>query len=176
MVRLLGELLALVEPDALDEPLLLDGEDVEILKTVRLHDALQKARTRRVRHLLEQRLAERGLSYDLIEPAFGMGGPLLSAGVYLPDGCLIGWQLQGNQFRRFLIAPDELAGWLGCPEAGPDRLRRHASPRVVRLRSRAGAEAVPARAVLGLQALRAGVRLRLRQGARHHRAAGAGAR
>jgi hypothetical protein len=42
-----------VEPDALDEPLLLDGEDVEILKTVRLHDALQKARTRRVRHLLE---------------------------------------------------------------------------------------------------------------------------
>jgi hypothetical protein len=110
MVRLLGELLALVEPDALDEPLLLDGEDVEILKTVRLHDALQKARTRRVRHLLEQRYAERGLSYDFIESAFGMGGPLLSAGVYLPDGCLIGWQLQGNHFRRFLIAPDELAG------------------------------------------------------------------
>jgi hypothetical protein len=110
MVHGLERLLALVEPTTLDEPLLLAGEDVEVLRTVRLHDALQKARTRRVRHLLERRFAERGLAYDFIESAFGMGGSLLSAGVYLPDGCLVGWQLQGTQFRRFLIAPDILAG------------------------------------------------------------------
>jgi hypothetical protein len=110
MVRLLETLTSLVEPVAPEEPLLLHGEDVEVLRTVRLHDVLQKARTRRVRHLLEQRFAQADLPYDFIESEFTSGGPLLSAAVDLSDGCRIGWQLQGSQFRRFLIVAEELAG------------------------------------------------------------------
>lgn len=110
VVEGLERLVAFTDPQDTAEALLIRGDEVEILKTLRLHNALQKFRTRRVRSLLETYLAVRGLQYDLIESEFTKGTPLISVFVRLADEGQIGWQLQGNQFRRFLIVPPHLRG------------------------------------------------------------------
>lgn len=112
-VRMLGDLQSLVDatqPTTLDEPLLLDGDVVAVLESVKLHDALQKFRSRSVLHLLGHRFAAEDLRPDSSKSEFTNGSPLLSVGVELPNRTRIGWQLQGQQWRRFLIVPEELSG------------------------------------------------------------------
>jgi len=80
------------------------------LGEVRMADAFQKFRTRAVSHMLERRLAEEGIEYDFVGTGFTNGSPLLGARITLADGAQIGWQLQGEQWRRFLIVPEHLQG------------------------------------------------------------------
>jgi hypothetical protein len=109
MIAVLQDIADLTEPSA-DEPLLLDADAVQLLQDVRLHDVFQKLRTRRVRHLLEERLHEAQVDVDDLESSFTKGTPLLSGRLVMPDGAELGWQLQGSQWRRFVIVPSELKG------------------------------------------------------------------
>lgn len=110
MVRDLEVLVRYVEPDDEGAPLLLPAADTEILRPTRLVDALAKARVRRVRHACEQRLQAVDVPYDLVGSNFMKGSPLLEAAVSQADGCLLGWQLQGNQWRRFVRVSEPLHG------------------------------------------------------------------
>jgi hypothetical protein len=109
MIAVLRQIAELTAPSAA-QPLLLDADAVALLQDVRLHDVFQKLRTRRVRHLLEQHLHDAGVDVDDLESSFRNGTPLLSGRVTLADGAEIGWQLQGGQWRRFVIVPDNLKG------------------------------------------------------------------
>lgn len=109
MIRILQRIADLTAP-SVDEPLVLDADAVELLRPLRLHDAFQKFRTRRVRHLLEQHLAAADVAVEHLESGFTNDSPLLSGRVFLPDGAAIGWQLQGAQWRRFVITPEAYWG------------------------------------------------------------------
>ena len=99
-----------VTPHDPADPLLLDGDTVELLRPVRLHDALQKLRNFAMAHQLGQRFAALGLRCDGLEASFSNGTPILSAQVDVNDGSKVGWQLQGSQWRRFLIVPEAMRG------------------------------------------------------------------
>ena len=91
-------------------PLQLDADTLELLAKVRLADPMQKFRTFAVRTLILHRLAQAGLVVDEVESGFGKGGTLLSVKVEAADGTTVGWQLQGSQWRRFIIVPPHLQG------------------------------------------------------------------
>lgn len=103
LVHDLERLVHLVEPHDPASKLFLQPAELEILRPTRLGDALGKARARRVRHALHQSFSAAGLRCDFLESNFTKGAPLLSAGVTHDDGCLLGWQLQGSQWRRFVL-------------------------------------------------------------------------
>jgi hypothetical protein len=109
MVAVLRHIAVLTAPSPA-EPLLLDADAVELLRGVRLQDVFQKLRTRRVRHLLQQHLEGSAVEVDDLESSFTNGSPLLSGRLAMPDGSEIGWQLQGSQWRRFVITPEQLMG------------------------------------------------------------------
>ncbi len=91
-------------------PLQLDADTLVLLAEVRLADPMQKFRTFAVRTLILQRLMSAGVVVDEVESGFGSGGPLLSVKVEAADGTSVGWQLQGAQWRRFIIVPPHLRG------------------------------------------------------------------
>ncbi|WP_407343365.1 hypothetical protein [Pengzhenrongella phosphoraccumulans] len=99
-----------VSPHDPADPLLLDGDTVELLRPVSLHDALQKFRNFAMAHQLGQRFAELGLRCDGLQASFSKGMPILTVHVDVSDGSTVGWQLQGSQWRRFLIVPEALRG------------------------------------------------------------------
>lgn len=105
MIESLNRIAQLTAPSP-DQPLVLDADAVELLRPLRLHDAYQKLRTRRVRHLLERHLANNGVAVDHLESGFTNDSPLLSGRLFMPDGAAIGWQLQGSQWRRFVAVPE----------------------------------------------------------------------
>ncbi len=109
MIGILSRIAALTAPER-DDPLLLDADAVELLRQLRLHDAYQKFRTRRVRHLLQQHLQRHHVAVDDLESGMTNGSPLLSGRLFMPDGAEIGWQLQGSQWRRFVITPEQYKG------------------------------------------------------------------
>jgi hypothetical protein len=110
MIADLQTLTDIVTPQEPADPLLLDWDTIEQLHRVRLHDALQKSRTFGMRNLLDQHFRDLGLRCDELEAGFAKGTPLLSAHVDVGDGSRVGWQLQGSQWRRFLIVPEALRG------------------------------------------------------------------
>lgn len=105
----LSQVLELTRP-LLGESLLLDGDRRAVLDAVRIGDAVEKARVRRFRHDLARLLGPDVMRRVDLSSAFGSGGPIVDIKVPLSDGALLGWQLQGQQWRRFLIAPEELQG------------------------------------------------------------------
>ncbi len=111
--RLIADLQSIVEltsPDRLDEPVRLSNDDVAVLQAARIADGVQKLRSHHVRGQLSRHLRELALPVDEVESGFANKGPLLACFLALPDGSRIGWQLQFDQWRRFLIVPGDLHG------------------------------------------------------------------
>jgi hypothetical protein len=111
--RLVADLRSTVEltsPQHLDEPVLLNKDEVAVLQTARIADGVQKLRSHHVRRLLSRHLLDLQLPVDEVESGFANKGPLLTCFLALPDGSRIGWQLQFDQWRRFLIVPGHLHG------------------------------------------------------------------
>jgi hypothetical protein len=99
LVRLLDEMTRLVTADA-EEPWPLPPELREPLETVRLHSTAQKFRARAVAHRLAPRIADLPAA---VKSDFTNGQPLLEAFLPLTGNDLLGWQLQGGQFRFALV-------------------------------------------------------------------------
>lgn len=145
------------------EPVYLDADQVALLRSVRLHGIMQKLRARQ----LMRRLA--GLAGQDRSPAPAIrhvnherkradGDPPV-----LPNGDALGWQLRersgvGSSFPRRSPVEECRKGEAGGVRLLPLRV-------VVRLHHRAGVRALRARAGRGLQPLRPGLRLPLREGA-----------
>ncbi len=119
-VGMLDDLLGLVRrlggPRA-EQPVDLDATWKPVLQQVRLWDSMRKLRSRQLVHILRKRLAADGLAADVVASSFTRGEVLLEAKVRLPNGDLLGWQLQGTQFRRQIevlhrpgMAKTDLAG------------------------------------------------------------------
>lgn len=109
MLRVLEQIAEVTAPTR-DQPLVLDADAVEMLRTVRLHYVVQKLRTRRVRHLLAEQLAAAGVAADGLESNFTNGSPLMTGRVCLPDTSELGFQLQSGQWRGFVIVPQQHQG------------------------------------------------------------------
>ncbi len=91
------------------ETVALDADRIELLRTVRLHDVVQKLRARRLLRHVQDTCQQQGRVLAKAGVAMANGSVLIDAAVRLPNGDLLGWQLQAAQWRRFLMAPD-LAG------------------------------------------------------------------
>ena len=102
------------------EPLQLPADLHAILEPTGLTDAVAKLRTYQLRQEIAHSFDGSGLSPTLLEASFTRGQPLLSAYWEKPNGDLVGWQLQGRQWRLAMVLRS-LSG--RGPEAGDARAR-----------------------------------------------------
>jgi hypothetical protein len=88
----------------------LDGETRALLATVRLEDVIAKFRARSLGAALQQELTGEERELIAVHSDITRGQVLLDVKVNLADSGRIGWQLQGSQWRRFVITPASLTG------------------------------------------------------------------
>jgi hypothetical protein len=99
-IDLLQELADVIGNPGTDDPVEVNDETNLILKTVRLHDAIGKLRTRSAVASIERTLMEDvGLGEIIFKADFTHSQPLMEAFVQRENGDSIGWQLQGKQWR-----------------------------------------------------------------------------
>jgi hypothetical protein len=110
LIASLTNIATLVAPTSDTETFLLDGDVLELLEQVRLDDAMQKFRTFAMRLRVEEALNAADIVVDEVESGFRNATPLLSVKVATADEGQIGWQLQGGQWRRFVIVPPKHGG------------------------------------------------------------------
>ena len=110
LIRLLTSLVELLGTPAPEEPLILPNSVVQELETARISAGIQKARASHVVRDLRLAVSERHWSDIEVDHSFTNGMSLLEAFRRVPgDGGesmptdAIGWQLQGAQFRLFVV-------------------------------------------------------------------------
>ncbi len=97
------------------EPLAPPEELRQPLRQVGLLDAVGKLRGLQARHAIREVYDSEGLAPARLESGFTRSQPLLEAFWQTLDGNLIGWQIQGRQFRLAMILP-------GLAGTGPEHL------------------------------------------------------
>lgn len=122
LLHRLAEQTGVVHPD---EPIELQGEARDLLRAVRLYDAVGKLRARAAMLELQRSTAQlAGVQNVRWEAGFTNGSPLLQAFVPTADGDEIGWQYQHDQWRLAVIC--------GRDVGRTDELRRAREQHVAR--------------------------------------------
>lgn len=110
MVRDLLELARLTAATGDGDEVALDADQVELLRPLRLHDVMQKLRARQILLRVEGAYRERATPFTWTEVGMANGSVLMSTALTLDNRDQLGWQLQGAQWRRFLITATEGKG------------------------------------------------------------------
>lgn len=99
-VLLLQNLVDVVGNPGPDDPIEVDEQSNLVLKSVRLHDAIGKLRTRSAVATIERMMAEHtGLGEIVFKADFSRSRPLMDAFILCNNGDRIGWQIQGDQWK-----------------------------------------------------------------------------
>ena len=105
MARSLHELAGTAGTVSADEPIGLVDEPAELLRGIRMHDAVGKLRARSAIAVAEERTRERLGDCEIRwEAGFTNGSPLLAAFLRKYEGDWLGWQYQHSQWRVAVIA------------------------------------------------------------------------